>query len=137
MTVINTLSIFLVRILAPPLSFQSVSKMSSRIPPLLEPYLALPPETSLILLTSVLGASSNWLVLRFLHTALVSPDASSESLGEDEATVVLVSFMRDFTFWKENAKRLVGVFSSLRVYFYAPVLYFPLRENARLRYLGM
>lgn len=79
-------------------------------PPLLEPYLALPPEASLILITSVLGASSNWLVLRFLHTALISPDASSEIQGEDEAKVVLVSFMRDLTFWKENAKRLVGLF---------------------------
>jgi elongator complex protein 6 len=81
--------------------------MSSRIPPLLEPYLALPPEASLILLTSVLGASSNWVVLRFLHSALVGPDTSPEIPGEDEAKVVLVSFMRDFAFWKENAKRLV------------------------------
>jgi elongator complex protein 6 len=87
--------------------------MSSRIPPILEPYLALPPEASLILITSVLGASSNWLVLRFLHTALISPDPPSEIQGEDEAKVVLVSFMRDFTFWKENAKRLVGSISAL------------------------
>jgi elongator complex protein 6 len=87
--------------------------MSSRIPPLLEPYLALPPEASLILLTSVLGASSNWLVLRFLYSALISPDASSEIRGEDEAKVLLVSFMRDVTFWKENAKRLVGSISAL------------------------
>ena len=82
--------------------------MSSRIPPLLEPYLTLPPEASLILLTSVLGASSNWLVLRFLHSALIGSDASSDSPQEDEAKVVLVSFMRDLAFWKENAKRLVG-----------------------------
>jgi len=84
-----------------------MSNMSSRIPPLLEPYLALPPEASLILLTNVLGASSNWLVLRFLHSALNSLDASSEIPGEDEAKVALVSFMRDFAFWTENARRLV------------------------------
>lgn len=87
--------------------------MSLRIPPLLEPYLAIPPEASLILLTSVLGASSNWLVLRFLHTALINPDSSSEIQGEDEVKVVLVSFMRDVNFWKENAKRLVGSISAL------------------------
>ncbi|CZS91944.1 uncharacterized protein RAG0_02505 [Rhynchosporium agropyri] len=80
--------------------------MSTRIPPLLEPYLALPPEASLVLLTSVLGASSNWLVLRFLHSALVSSDASFEVIPEDGPKVLLVSFMRDLAFWKENARRL-------------------------------
>ena len=82
--------------------------MSSRIPPLLEPYLALPPEASLTLLTSVLGASSNWLVLRFLHSTLIRPEPLSESPREDDAKLVLVSFMRDFAFWKENGRRLVG-----------------------------
>jgi elongator complex protein 6 len=103
----------IVKFLAPPSFSQSKFKMSSRIPPLLEPYLSLPPEASIILLTSVLGASSNWLVLRFLHTALISPDFPSEIQGEDEAKVVLVSFMRDIAFWKENAKRLVGSISAL------------------------
>ncbi len=88
--------------------------MSSRIPPLLEPYLALPSEASLILLTSVLGASSNWLVLRFLHAALIGSDASSEAAAEDEPKVLLVSFMRDVAFWKENARRLVGPRELLR-----------------------
>jgi hypothetical protein len=91
-------------------------KMSSRIPPLLEPYLALPPEASLILLTSVLGASSNWLVLRFLHSALIGPDAQSQS----DTKVLFVSFMRDFAFWKENARRLVGVFHCIKFsYFFS------------------
>ena len=79
--------------------------MSTKIPPLLEPYLSLPPEASLILLTNVLGASSNWLLLRFLHSTLLgTSDAYDEN---EEPKVVLVSFMRDFAFWKENAKRLV------------------------------
>lgn len=80
--------------------------MTSRIPPLLEPYLALPSEASLILLTSVLGASSNWLVLRFLHNALLG-DAPPESSPGGDTKVLLVSFMRDLGFWKENARRLV------------------------------
>ena len=87
--------------------------MSSRIPPLLEPYLALPSETSLILLTSVLGASSNWLVLRFLHNALLNKDAALESSSGRDTKVLLVSFMRDLGFWKENAKRLVSEISLL------------------------
>lgn len=82
--------------------------MSSRIPPLLEPYLALPPEASLVLLTSVLGASTNWLVLRFLHSALVNSEISSGINSEDEPKVLLVSFMRDLAFWKENGRRLVS-----------------------------
>jgi hypothetical protein len=85
-----------------------LANMSSKIPPLLEPYLALPPEASLILLTSVLGASSNWLVLRFLHSALLSQDAEANLSPESDTKVVLVSFMRDLAFWKENGKRLVG-----------------------------
>ncbi|RDW64036.1 hypothetical protein BP5796_10538 [Coleophoma crateriformis] len=76
--------------------------MASRIPPLLEPYLSLPPETSLILLTSVLGASTNWLVLRFLHSIL----APSEGNPDDDTKVVFVSFMRDLVFWKENGRRI-------------------------------
>jgi len=90
--------------------------MSSRIPPLLEPYLALPPEASLILLTNVLGASSNWLILRFLHRALIGSDVLLETPRQDEAKVVLVSFMRDLVFWKENSKRLVGIFLFLIVF---------------------
>lgn len=76
--------------------------MASRIPRLLEPYLSLPPETCLILLTSVLGASTNWVVLRFLHSTLTSPEENPE----DGTNVVLVSFMRDLGFWKENGRRL-------------------------------
>jgi elongator complex protein 6 len=82
--------------------------MSSRIPALLEPYLALPPEAALILLTSVLGASSNWLVLRFLYSALQVRDVAPDLPLEDDTKVLLVSFMRYYAFWKENARRLVS-----------------------------
>ncbi|KAL7796497.1 hypothetical protein V8C37DRAFT_371911 [Trichoderma ceciliae] len=73
--------------------------MSSKIPPLLEPYLGLPEEASLIILTNVLGASSNWLILRYLYSIL------QQGRGTDSG-VVLVSFMRDLAFWREGASRL-------------------------------
>jgi elongator complex protein 6 len=82
--------------------------MSTRIPSLLEPYLALPPEASLILLTSVLGASSNWLILRFLSSTLQGQDAAPQGSQGGDTKVLLVSFMRDLAFWRENARRLVG-----------------------------
>jgi elongator complex protein 6 len=87
--------------------------MTSRIPPLLEPYLALPSEASLILITSVLGASSNWLVLRFLYSALLEQDPAPEFSSGEDTKVLLVSFMRDLEFWKENARRLVSSISLL------------------------
>lgn len=85
--------------------------MGSRIPPLLEPYLGLPPEASLIVLTSVLGASTNWLVQRYLCSCLGGPGRKDDidnvgADGSDVVCVVLVSFMRDYAFWKEGAGRL-------------------------------
>ncbi|KAH8802683.1 hypothetical protein F5884DRAFT_903322 [Xylogone sp. PMI_703] len=79
--------------------------MSTRIPSLLEPYLSLPPEASLVLLTNVLSASSNWVVLRFLYSALAQQDGGSTAANEQNK-VVLISFLRDFGFWKEGARRL-------------------------------
>lgn len=94
--------------------------MASRTPPLLEPYLGLPPEASLIVLTGVLGASTNWLVqrylCRFLATTAADRNAQRTAVGEegdssnpddgDSASVVLVSFLRDYAFWKEGAGRI-------------------------------
>lgn len=98
--------------------------MSSRIPHLLEQYLALPPEAALILLTSVLGASSNWLVLRFLYAHLKlassspaeqaaaagyegsSTPADGRAGGGGSVGVALVSFMRDGAFWRDGAGRM-------------------------------
>lgn len=81
-----------------------------RTPPLLDPYLALPPEASLVLLTSVLGATTNWLVLRHLHSLLApgSGDDGSSPGGSTTATtaVVLASYMRDLAFWRDGAARL-------------------------------
>jgi elongator complex protein 6 len=100
--------------------------MTSRIPHLLEPYLSpLPQEATLVVLTSVLGASTNWLVLRQLHALLKSPSPPSSSgrsaataaaqpengeqgnKNEGEVTaVLLLSFLRDLPFWKDNLSRL-------------------------------
>ncbi|KAK1982774.1 hypothetical protein LZ30DRAFT_589922 [Colletotrichum cereale] len=83
--------------------------MATRIPHVLEGYLALPPECAQILLTGVLGASTNWLVLRHLYSYLRKPAASGgeeEAAAAEDARVVFVSFMRDFAFWKEGAGRL-------------------------------
>ncbi|KAK2600984.1 hypothetical protein N8I77_010472 [Diaporthe amygdali] len=86
--------------------------MASQIPPLLESYLSLPPETSQIVLTGILGASTNWLTLRYLYSLLrpaAAPrrdDGDAPAGGEEDVKVLLVSFMRDFAFWKEGAGRL-------------------------------
>ncbi|KAL2183465.1 hypothetical protein L209DRAFT_759070 [Thermothelomyces heterothallicus CBS 203.75] len=110
--------------------------MTSRVPHLLEPYLSLPPEASLVLLTGVLGASTNWLVLRHLYALLKSnpkPSAhlgngtgiadalrrgtekggvdeenkkEEEEEGKEDVAVLLVSFLRDFTFWRDGLARL-------------------------------
>ncbi|EXF85808.1 hypothetical protein CFIO01_10877 [Colletotrichum fioriniae PJ7] len=85
--------------------------MATRIPHLLESYLSLPSEYAQILLTSVLGASTNWLVLRYLYTYLrklnaAAEEGASSASQSDDVRVILVSFMRDFAFWKEGAGRL-------------------------------
>jgi hypothetical protein len=87
--------------------------MSGRIPSALEPYLHLPPSRSLTILTSILGTSINWLVLRFLYISLRA--GGSQSVGRGNETdkksedyqVVLVSFLRDWSFWKEHTARAV------------------------------
>ncbi|KAI1101666.1 hypothetical protein F4804DRAFT_315376 [Jackrogersella minutella] len=86
--------------------------MASRIPPLLDAYLHLPPETSLVLLSGVLGSSTNWLVLRYLYSLLSTPSDNipqEDGLGspsKDGTSVVFVSFLRDYAFWKEGAGKL-------------------------------
>lgn len=88
--------------------------MATQIPPLLESCLSLPPETSQIVLTGILGASTNWLVLRYLHSLLKpvttthrSQHGDGSSAGQEDVRVVLVSWMRDYAFWKDGGGRLV------------------------------
>ncbi|GLI76817.1 hypothetical protein PoHVEF18_005095 [Penicillium ochrochloron] len=82
------------------------------LPPLLTSYLSDQRESSLTLVSSILGATSNWLVLRYLYAALGTSSSSSVSIGTDELSngakrkVVLVSFLRGWEFWRAEAKRL-------------------------------
>ncbi|KLU91855.1 hypothetical protein MAPG_10804 [Magnaporthiopsis poae ATCC 64411] len=83
--------------------------MASRLPSLLEQYLALPPEAALIVVTGVVGASTNWLVLRYLCSFLGGSPAGGgdDDDGDgDDTAVLLVSFMRDYSFWRDGAGRL-------------------------------
>lgn len=92
--------------------------MSSRIPLLLEPYIQIFPPDSLILLTSTVGNSSNWLVTRYLCAALskskqhmhAAEEIANESKDQGRADkVVLVSWLRDFEFWKTECRRAGGL----------------------------
>lgn len=73
------------------------SSHRNRTPSALEPYLALPPEHSLVLLTNTLGCSANWLTSRIAAAGL-----NDES---NNISVVLVSWMRDLAFWKDELRR--------------------------------
>lgn len=81
------------------------------IPPLLSPLLQTPPKSgSLSLLTSVLSASTNWLVLRFVYTAL-----REKSLNDDgttgEVRVLMISWLRSLELWREVGRKLGVDFS--------------------------
>ena len=98
------------------------------IPPLLSPYLSIAPFASLTLLTSTLGASTNWLVLRFIYSALkdtiYEKDGSTKEHTED-TMVVLVSWLRDGNFWKEGGRKLVSALGLLSTHLQStPLLLF-------------
>ncbi|KAI4722662.1 hypothetical protein E4T48_01173 [Aureobasidium sp. EXF-10727] len=80
----------------------------NRTPPLLEPYLRLPSEGSQLLLTGVLDSSPQWLVTRLLRSAF-TPSTEAESPEEQDVSVVLVSWLRDYEFWKSEARRGAGI----------------------------
>ncbi|KAK4200264.1 hypothetical protein QBC40DRAFT_254207 [Triangularia verruculosa] len=80
--------------------------MSTTIPHLLEPYLDLPEETSLIVLSSILGASTNWLLFRYLHSYLKYTPPTSPNDDEPETAVLLVSFLRDYPFFQQSLAKL-------------------------------
>jgi hypothetical protein len=86
--------------------------MPSPIPPTLSPFVKPPAPGSLTLITSVLDATSNWLLLRYIYAAL-RPEKLHEHNGEtpenkeEELKVILVSFLRPFELWKEMGKKIV------------------------------
>jgi hypothetical protein len=89
------------------------------LPPLLAPYVSSLPQSSLTVLSSVLGATGNWLVLRFLYAALSAPSNTNQEFGLNgsdgvkKRKVVLVSFLRGWEFWRSEAKRLVSICPSM------------------------
>ncbi|KAK1054156.1 hypothetical protein LTR74_016020 [Friedmanniomyces endolithicus] len=97
-----------------------MSSRNNRTPiSLLEPYLRLPPEAALLLLTGTLGCSVSWLTARFVGSLLLTPQNVSagggrgpEGVGDDGTKrlgVVLVSWTRDLTFSNTELRRSVGV----------------------------
>ncbi|KAL5358143.1 hypothetical protein BJX96DRAFT_146014 [Aspergillus floccosus] len=81
------------------------------LPPLLTPYISSLSPSSLTVVSSVLSASGNWLILRYLHAALsTSSDPHAGQFADRDAAkkrkVVLVSFLREWEFWRTEAKRL-------------------------------
>ncbi|KAI7188426.1 hypothetical protein D0864_07485 [Hortaea werneckii] len=92
----------------------------NRIPPALEPYLRLPPETAQILLTGTLGCSIEWLTTRFVGT-LLAPDSPTNTTTRDaagglegdgdtkETAIVLASWMRNESFWRSEMRRTCGL----------------------------
>jgi elongator complex protein 6 len=88
---------------------------SSRIPPLLQPYTRLPKDESILLVTSTLGASANWLIIQFLceslSNSIIKNTQDEEALHEDTENIsaILVSWMRDWDFWKSEARKGGGL----------------------------
>ncbi|GAM90355.1 hypothetical protein ANO11243_083980 [Dothideomycetidae sp. 11243] len=82
----------------------------TRIPPLLDACIRLPPESSLLLLTGVISASPHWITTRFLSRLLGNNSNNNSSddddvLDADRTGVVLVSWMREREFWRTEARR--------------------------------
>lgn len=85
--------------------------MPEVVPTLLGPYILNITQRSLICITSVLGATSNWLLIRYLHSILGNAGGRLRHDGDEglqDAKVVLVSFLRGLDFWKADSRRLVG-----------------------------
>lgn len=80
---------------------------TSRIPPLLQPFVRAPKNESVLLLTSTLDASANWLLTRFFSDALGSGLKDNGNGGAQN--VVLVSWMRDYEFWRQEGRKCTGL----------------------------
>ena len=75
--------------------------MSPKTPPLLEASVSPVHQGFLTVITNILGASANWIICHTL-SACLGPETGSAS-----DTVVLVSFLRSFEFWKAASLRMV------------------------------
>ena len=85
---------------------QSNMSTRNRIPTAIEPLLRVPPEASLTILTGTLGCSPAWLTSRLIGSALGHDSTSAAGdISDGDCSVVLVSWMRDLTFWKSEVRR--------------------------------
>jgi len=84
---------------------------TERIPLSLSPYLRLPPEASLTLVTSTVNTTANWVLLRYLYAVLGDHgrpgSLKSNGTNHGDVGVVLVSYMRDLAFWRTEARKAV------------------------------
>ncbi|KAL9030343.1 MAG: hypothetical protein Q9196_001518 [Gyalolechia fulgens] len=62
-------------------------------------------QGSLTLITSVLGASATWIVVRHIWAALKS-ESSTSIKKESEFRIVFISWLRGLDFWKDAARKL-------------------------------
>jgi elongator complex protein 6 len=80
--------------------------MASNIPTSLVRSLSIPDEKSLVLLTSVLGATSNWIICRFLSNYLRSNVSLVDTHISSGVGVIFLSFLRSYDFWRDGTTRL-------------------------------
>lgn len=94
--------------------------MPTPIPQILSPYLSSLSTGSLLLVTSVLNAPANWLVLRCMLAALHRDqnahhlDQHDTTQGSNSSRVVLLSFIRPLGLWAEIGKKAVREARSCR-----------------------
>jgi hypothetical protein len=93
--------------------------MPYSVPPTLSPYVTPAPQGSLTLVTSVLDAVSNWLLLRYVHAALKDNavdnthgggDVPASDIGnhlQENFNVIFVSVLRGFEQWREMGRKVV------------------------------
>lgn len=85
--------------------------MAKEIPSVLQPYISLPPPSSLTLVTDVVGASCNWVLIRFLQALLdTSGDPEYQAISDtdrtrDQPPIVFASWLQPASFWQTEAKR--------------------------------
>lgn len=77
---------------------------TARVAPLaLEPYLRLPAESSLTLLTGTVGVNASFLATRFVGSALQTDQHDDDD--DRDAGVLLITWLRDSSFWKQEIRR--------------------------------
>jgi elongator complex protein 6 len=90
--------------------------MPAVIPSLLTPYVLPATKGSLTLVLSVLDATTNWLLLRYIYAALNNQDPADKHSPlsgsviqehQENIKVLFVSILRGFEQWREMSKKVV------------------------------